>query len=85
MKPIKFKEMITDSGLQNKEQPTLDLPALMFSEGFLSCWKLSFRDRISALVFGKVWLQVQAAPGEHPPIGMECRNSFTKKGDRKSE
>lgn len=39
---------------------------------FVSCWKLSLRERISALVFGRVWLDYLAAPH---PVGMTARLS----------
>jgi len=92
MNPIEFKEMTTppnpevDPELQKKVQqkcpgapPLLGLPSFVSNDEFLSCWKLSFTEKISALFFGKIWLLVHAPIGEHPPIGMQCRNSFNRK------
>lgn len=59
MKPIEFKEQ---NVVFAKDQPQYQpLPALKLNtpEGeVISCWKMSFKERIKALLFGKVWLSL---------------------------
>ena len=44
----------------------------------VSCWRLTFRERLSAFLFGRVWLQV-AARDTQPPLGLDaCRTAFDK-------
>ena len=59
MRPIKFKFQNT---VFAKDQPEYgQLPAYV-KEGsngeVISCWKLSFRERLRVLIFGKVWLDL---------------------------
>lgn len=39
---------------------------------FVSCWRLSWRERVLALVGGRIWLNVLG--NRHPPVwvGTEC-------------
>ena len=37
----------------------------------ISCWKLSWKQRIKALLFGKVWLSVLSG-GTQPPVWLDC-------------
>ena len=59
MKPIKFKDQnITFAENQPEYQP---LPALRLEtkEGeVISCWKMSFKERIKILFLGKIWLSI---------------------------
>lgn len=59
MKPIPFKEQTT---VVAKDQPQYrPLPALIgTSENgeVITCWKLSFRERLILLFTGKVWMQL---------------------------
>ena len=59
MKPIKFKDQnITFAKEQPQYQP---LPALKLNtpEGHvITCWKLSFKERIKVLFFGVVWMNI---------------------------
>lgn len=72
MKPIKFKE-------QNKILigfPQFDIGDLPVFEDhnkglIMSCWKMSFKERLRALLFGKVWLQVKSKH-THPPVSLFC-------------
>lgn len=44
----------------------------------LSCWRMSWRERISALLFGRVWIWVHAGGMTQPPIALlASRNVFT--------
>ena len=59
MKPIEFKEQNT---IFAKDQPEYQpLPALKMNtiEGqVISCWKLSFKERMKLLFTGKVWMSL---------------------------
>lgn len=59
MKPIPFKHQ---NVVFAKDQPEyIPLPALKLDtdEGeVISCWKMSFKDRIKVLITGKVWLSL---------------------------
>jgi len=56
MKPIKFKECNTT--LKSNDKNIADLPALVMNDNdkiVVTCWKLSFVERIKILVTGKMW------------------------------
>jgi len=59
MKPSKFKYQNT---VFAKDQPEYQqLPALLLDTPngeVISCWKLSFKERLQVLLFGKVWLSL---------------------------
>lgn len=55
MKPIKFKESNVSFGDNQKEY--LPLPAFRDEDGqVITCWKLSFKERIQVLFSGKLWI-----------------------------
>ena len=68
MKPISFKDQnIVYASNQPEYQP---LPALKFdtSEGeVISCWGLSFKERIKVLFSGKVWISLLSFNKELTP------------------
>ena len=37
----------------------------------ISCWKLSFTQRIKAVLFGKIWLSVLSGQTQ-PPVWLDC-------------
>lgn len=59
MKPIKFKEYnVTFAETQSEYLP---LPAFKERDKYgkvITCWQLSFRERIKVLFTGKVWFSV---------------------------
>jgi len=61
MKPVEFKHQNT---VFAKDQPEYQpLPALILDtpEGeVISCWKLSFNERLKVLMFGRVWLSLMS-------------------------
>ena len=81
-KPIKFKQanvvwkMTADDG----EGSDTNLPAYKLDGGDnnqvnISCWQLSFIERIQALFIGKVWLHVLVS---QPPVYVGTDFPFTK-------
>jgi hypothetical protein len=54
-----------------------DLRVVDDSQGCIdSCWKLSWRERLSALIHGKVWLLVRAENTHAPVAIVACRSIF---------
>ena len=61
MKPIEFKHQ---NVVFAKDQPEYQpLPALRLDtpQGeVISCWRLSYKERLQVLIFGKVWLSLMS-------------------------
>lgn len=80
MKPTKFKEanknLLKPNSMTDEECSSLWV--YTDGKGCISCWKLSLRDRIRALLFGKVWLCVLGG-GTQPPVWIECKNTVFEK------
>ena len=75
MKPVNF---ILANSTVGKPESGKDLvqalPIFNDGERSLSCWRMSWRERLSALVFGQAWLWVKAGK-TMPPMSAEiCRN-----------
>lgn len=62
MKPIKFDESNVIYGGSGVES----LPALNDGSQIVSCWNMTLRERISALIQGKIWLCVRGQ--DHPAV-----------------
>ncbi len=80
MKPIKFKEwnktLLRPYSITDKECESLPV----YTDGImcLSCWKLSFVEKLKVLFFGKIWLSVRSGKRQ-PPVSLNCwRNAFIK-------
>lgn len=78
MKPIKFKD--SNHVFKNRAFRPLtitgkgevkDLPA--FTDGLhcMSCWKMNFKEKLIALLFGRVWLIVKSGKTQ-PPVSLNC-------------
>lgn len=73
MKPIKFKEanknLLKPQNMTDEECSSL----WVFTDGreCISCWKMSFKQRLSALIHGKVWLSVLSGHTQ-PPVWVDC-------------
>lgn len=48
-------------------------------QNIVSSWKLSWRERFSALFFGNVWLHI--AGQIQPPVRVSAHSKYLKKGD----
>ena len=53
----------------------------VFSDGeaCISCWKMSFRQRLHALIYGRIWLSVKSGPSM-PGTWLSCEKSCFAKG-----
>jgi hypothetical protein len=46
----------------------------------ISLWRMSWRERLSALVFGRAWVRVKTQNGEQPPFSVHAmRTVFRRK------
>lgn len=86
MRPINFKEsnrhLGKPAGMTDEECGSLHV----FTDGSqcISCWKMSWRERLSALLFGRVWVSVLSG-GTQPPIWAGCQKTvFKKKEEEKA-
>lgn len=73
MKAIKFKQanlnLLKPPSMTDEECSSL----WVYTDGnqCISCWKMSFRQRLSALFFGKIWLSVLSGQTQ-PPVWVDC-------------
>ncbi len=88
MNPMSFPEsnrtLTKPAGVTDEECGSLEV----FAEGAhcLSCWRMSWRERMSALLFGKTWLWVWSGGKTQPPVGLEVRRSLAwNEGDAHEE
>jgi hypothetical protein len=69
MNPVKFKE---SNVTLNKPESMTDEECILlpvFTDGVqcISCWNMTFKERIKALMFGKIWLYVYSGKTQ-PPV-----------------
>jgi hypothetical protein len=78
MKPINFKEankiLLRPESMTDAECGALHV----YTEGkyCLSCWRPSLREKLSILLFGKVWLWVMSGATQ-PPVTLEGKQTIT--------
>lgn len=70
MKPTKFSEqnktLLKPEGMTDEE--CYPLPVFAHNDDCISCWRPSWRERLSILFFGRVWLNVLGTRGTQPPV-----------------
>lgn len=71
MKPVGFKHAnknLQPSGKKYSENVNEVLPLPIWTDGeqCVSCWQMSWRERIAALFFGRVWLAVLTGQTQPP-------------------
>lgn len=83
MLAIKFKEanknLLKPESMSDEECGSL----WVYSDGreCISCWRLTWKERIKALLFGKVWLSVLSGHTQ-PPVWLACDNTVFVKEDK---
>jgi hypothetical protein len=83
MKPIKFKEanknLLKPESMSDKECDSL----WVYNDGkqSISCWKMSFMQRIKVLLWGRVWLCVLSGDTQ-PPVWIDCNKTVFNPTDR---
>ena len=83
MKPIKFKEA-TKNLLKPENMTDEECSSLwVYNDGreCVSCWRLTWKERIKALLFGKVWLSVLSGFTQ-PPVWMVCDKTVFTQEDK---
>ena len=82
VEPIKFREanknLLKPNGMTDEECGSL----WVYSDGeqCISCWKLGWKERISALLFGNIWLSVLSGQTQ-PPVWIDSRKTVFEKGN----
>ena len=83
MNPAKFEYQTKI--LERPEGMTDDecgpLPIYNDGDQCISLWRLSWRERISALIFGRVWLQVLSG-NTQPPVALNAARTIFQDVDR---
>jgi hypothetical protein len=85
MKPIPFaqsnKTLGPPPGMTNEECGSLPI----YNDGVycVSCWQMSWRERLSALFFGKVWLHVMGGHTQ-PPVAIDVTKTIFKEVEHES-
>lgn len=80
MKAVKFKEanknLLKPSSMTDEECGTLWV--FTDEKRCISCWKMTWKERLKALFFGKVWLSVYSGQTQ-PPVWLLCdKTAFNK-------
>lgn len=85
MKPVEFKHQ---NIVFAKDQPKYQsLPAIKIDSPtgeVISCWKLSFKERLKVLVFGRVWLSLMSFNKALTPSYLAVNRKEVYKTERKT-
>jgi len=78
MKPTTFKHQTSElqpnpKGHGNHE--VVGLPIWTNGEQVVSCWKMSMRERIAALIYGRAWLVVLSGSTQ-PPVYVQASKHY---------
>jgi hypothetical protein len=80
MKPIEFKEqnrvLTKPEGMTDEQCGSL--PVRAENGVCTSCWKMTFKERLNALFFGKIWVSVLTGTQTQPPISLDCKKTIFK-------
>lgn len=83
MMPTNFAEAnrtLGDNGYRSDAVADIvALPVWTDGEQCVSCWRMSWRERLSALLFGRVWLRVLSGSNQ-PPAALAAARSLFEKG-----
>lgn len=82
MKPIPFRHanrLLQWSGASYSENVTGVDPLPIWTDGeqCVSCWRMSWRERLSALIFGRVWLALLSGETQ-PPVWLGAQRTYLK-------
>lgn len=77
MVPINFAEnnktLTKPAGMTDEECGSL--PVYNDGQQSISCWRMSWRERLSSLIRGRVWLQVYAGQTQ-PPVSLTATRTI---------
>ena len=83
MKPILFRlanqTLTAQPGAKYSDNVSSvsSLPTWSDGEQCVSCWKLTIRERLAALLFGRVWLAVLSGRSQ-PPVCIQASREYLK-------
>ncbi len=72
MTPTDFRQANMTLTAPDGHEDCGDLRAEVDSYQIVSCWSMSWRERFSALVFGRAWLGVANCSGTQPPVWLSA-------------
>lgn len=75
MKPTKFPQANRNLGAPRGMPDVRDLPVWSDGNECVSCWKMTWRERFSALIFGRVWLRVRFGATQ-PPVALHVKRAI---------
>jgi len=91
MKPIPFKHssvrLLPPRGKEYSDnvKGIEPMPAWSDGEQCVSCWRMSLKERLSALLFGRVWLALLSGASQ-PPASLSASRSYLREvGEEDSE
>ena len=75
MNPIEFQQM---TGIAAKDQPEyIPLPMYRDEQQVISCWRLSFWERLKVLFSGVIWMRLMHTPDQMmTPSLLETENPW---------
>lgn len=78
MHPVLFKEQtyILSKPENMMYEECASLPVFRDGKQCISAWKMSFKERLSALLFGKMWLYVLSGETQPPVTVLVTRTVF---------
>lgn len=79
MRPVHFEHankilQPSDRRYSDKVASISPLPVWTDDERCVSCWKMSLRERLSALLFGRVWLAILSGETQPPACLLAARS-----------
>lgn len=82
MKPINFKHQTKELQPSGKQYSgnvigVQSLPIFSDGEQCVSCWQMTWRERLSALFFGRAWLAILSGSTQ-PPVVIEITKEYLK-------
>jgi len=82
MTPLEFEQQLIVLAKPDNmtDEECGPLPVYSDGEQCVSLWRMSWRERISALFFGRVWLQVYSGSTQ-PPVALAVTKELFEKGD----
>ncbi len=82
MKPLNFKEsnlsLSPPRNWPDKANPCRRLDVYKDDFQTISCWKMSWVERLSSLIFGRVWVQVACGKSNPFPIALTAQRMIFK-------
>ena len=75
MQPAEFEEQMIEMGKHQDEY--ISLPAWVDHERVISCWSMSFRERLKVLFTGRIWVHVLNFKQNLQPQYLSVDSPFT--------